>query len=159
LGTRERLPDVDGKPVFGNYQWLTFSDVEKKMHLLARGMNKLGLACDTEGDGRKWNFIGIWSKNRQEYLHTHMANMYFTYTTIGIFDSMGAEAVNFITNQTELTTIFAEAPYVTKMIAMKKEKLISTIKNLVSYDPVTPADVEAAKAVGINLIEYNYVVS
>jgi len=122
-------------------------------------MNKLGLACDTEGDGRKWNFIGIWSKNRQEYLHTHMANMYFNYTTIGIFDSMGAEAVNFITNQTELSTIFAESPYVIKMVAMKKDKLISTVKNLVSYDPVTPADVEACKAVGINLIEYNYVVS
>jgi len=49
-----------------------------------------GLARESEGDGRKWKFVGIWSKNRQEYFHTHTANMYFNYTTIGIFDSMGA---------------------------------------------------------------------
>lgn len=84
--------------------------------------------------------------------------MYFSFTTIGIFDSMGAEAVDFIAKQTELQCIFTEQAYIDKIIAMKKDKLASTVKNLVSYDPVRPADVEACKAVGMTLIEYSYVV-
>lgn len=85
--------------------------------------------------------------------------MYFSFTTIGIFDSMGAEAVDFITKQTELATLFTEQAYIPKIIAMKKDKLATTVVNLVSYDPVKPADVEACKAVGITLVEYIYVVS
>lgn len=84
--------------------------------------------------------------------------MYFTFTTIGIFDSMGAEAVDFITKQTELACIFTEQAYIEKIIAMKKDKLATTVKNLVSYDPVKPADVEACQAVGITLVEYSYVI-
>ena len=160
LGTRQRLADdVDNKPVFGDYAWMTFTEVSQTTQNLARGIHKLGLAAETEGDGRKWNFIGIWAKNRQEYLHTHLANMYFSFTTIGIFDSMGAEAVDFITKQTELATLFTEQAYIPKIIAMKKDKLATTVVNLVSYDPVKPADVEACKAVGITLVEYTYVVS
>jgi long-subunit acyl-CoA synthetase (AMP-forming) len=41
---------------------------------------------------------------------------------------------------------------------MRKDKHAATVKYLVSYDPVKPADVEACKAVGITLYEYMYVV-
>lgn len=63
---------------------------------VARGIKKLGLSVETEGDGRKWNFVGIWSRNREEWLTTHIANMYYSMTTIGFFDSMGISAVDFI---------------------------------------------------------------
>ena len=52
-------------------------------------MESKHFANSTSGDGRDWRFIGIWSKNRWEWLASHIANMYFTYTTIGFFDSMG----------------------------------------------------------------------
>ena len=41
---------------------------------------------------------------------------------------------------------------------MRKEKHATTVKYLISFDPVKPADVEACKAVGITLYEYMYVV-
>ena len=52
-------------------------------------MQRLNLITETEGDGQKWRFVGIWSKNRWEWLATHIANMYYTQTSIGFFDSMG----------------------------------------------------------------------
>jgi hypothetical protein len=52
-------------------------------------MDKLKLVTETEGDGKKWQFVGIWTKNRWEWLATHIANMYYNNTTIGFFDSMG----------------------------------------------------------------------
>jgi long-subunit acyl-CoA synthetase (AMP-forming) len=39
---------------------------------------------------------------------TYMANMHFNYTTIGFFESMDAQTVNYIVNQTELKTICCE---------------------------------------------------
>jgi hypothetical protein len=51
LGTRVRLADVDGKPAFGGYAWKTYEEVAHTAQKLARGINKLGLAVETEGDG------------------------------------------------------------------------------------------------------------
>ena len=85
LGTRVKLNDKE----FGDYKWQSFGQVEEICQNLARGMSKLGLVTETEGEGKKWKFVGLWSKNRYEWLATHIANMYYNYTTIGFFDSMG----------------------------------------------------------------------
>ncbi len=79
-------------------------------------------------------FVGIWSKNRYEWLATHIANMYYNNTTIGFFDSMGLQSVDYIINQTELSCIFSTPDYISKIIQMKKENLAATIKNLVCFD-------------------------
>jgi long-chain acyl-CoA synthetase len=90
LGTRAKLaPGADGKPVYGEYTWLTNKEVETTVKRLALAMEHRQLATKTEGDGKEWSFIGIWSKNRREWLETYLANMYFNRTTIGFFDSMG----------------------------------------------------------------------
>jgi long-subunit acyl-CoA synthetase (AMP-forming) len=67
---------------------------------LSTSIEKESLAKSTEGDGKEWKFVGIWSKNRKEWLETYIANMYCGSTTIGFFDSMGAQAVDFIIEQT-----------------------------------------------------------
>ena len=82
--------------------------------------------------------MGIWAKNRWEWLATHIANMYYNMTTIGFFDSMGNSAVDFILNQTELITIFSTPEYISKLVAMKEEGLAGSIKHMVSFDKCTP---------------------
>ena len=57
-------------------------------------------------------FTGIWSKNREEWNVTEFASMYVNSTIIRFYDSMGDSAVEFILNQTELTTIFCSAAYI-----------------------------------------------
>ena len=116
------------------------------------------LCTVTEGDDRKWSFVGVWSKNRREWLETHLANMYFNRTTIGFFDSMGNQAVDFILNQTELSCIFCTPEYISKLVAMKKDSLAKTVKSLVSYEAVTAEQVASCAAVGVELIEYSKIV-
>lgn len=82
-------------------------------------MKALNLVTTTEGDGKKWDFVGIWSKNRPEWLLTHIANMYFSQTSIGFFDAMGPESVDYILKQTELSCIFTTPEYVQKIVEMK----------------------------------------
>jgi long-chain acyl-CoA synthetase len=102
-------------------------------------MSRLNLVTETEGDGKKWRFVGLWSKNRYEWLATHIANMYYNQTTIGFFDSMGAQSVDYILKQTELSCIFSTPEYIAKIIQMKKDNLATTIKFLVCFDDVSNA--------------------
>ena len=48
LGTRERLAEVDakGKPVFGEYQWKTFGEVDRIAMNLSKGLMAMDL-CPT----------------------------------------------------------------------------------------------------------------
>jgi len=101
-------------------------------------MKALNLVTETQGEGKHWKFVGIWCKNRPEWLMTHIANMYFNNTTIGFFDSMGAQAVDYILAQTELSCIFSTKEYIKKVIDMKKDNLATTIKFLVCYDDIIP---------------------
>jgi long-subunit acyl-CoA synthetase (AMP-forming) len=55
-------------------------------------------------------------------------------SVVGFFDAMGEEAVDFIINQTELTTVFCSREYVDKLIKMKKEGKCATVTNIVCYD-------------------------
>lgn len=68
---------------------------------------------------------------------THIANMYYSHTTIGFFDSMGVQAVDYILKQTELSCIFSTSDYIKKLCDMKKDNLAPTIKFLVCFDDVT----------------------
>ena len=106
---------------------MTYKELETVSQNLARGMKQLKLVTEVEGDGKKWGFVGIWSKNRWEYLATHVANMYYSQTTIGFFDSMGVQAVDYILKQTELNCIFATSDYVAKIVQMKKDSLATSI--------------------------------
>ena len=56
----------------------------------------LNLPNETEGDDRKWRFVGILAKNRWEWYVTHLSNMYYNWTTIGFFDSLGITSVDYI---------------------------------------------------------------
>ena len=102
-------------------------------------MSRLNLVTETEGDGKKWRFVGLWSKNRYEWLATHIANMYYNQTTIGFFDSMGAQSVDYILKQTELSCIFSTPEYIAKISQMKKDNLATTSKFLVCFDDVSNA--------------------
>lgn len=66
--------------------------------------------------------------------------MYMTYTTIGFFDSMGVSSVDFILEQTELSTMFTTMEYIKKVIQMKKDNLARTVKNFVCFDEITDKD-------------------
>lgn len=85
---------------------------------MIRSTNLSPKVASDNKEGRR--FIGIWSKNREEWMTTLLAAMRVNTTVIGFFDAMGADAVDFIIKQTELESIFASGEYVKKIIEFKK---------------------------------------
>lgn len=120
---------------------------------MARGLQKLGLVSETEGEGKQWRFLGIWAKNRAEWAISTIASWYNKGTVVGFYDAMSNSAVDFILNQTEMSTILVAAAYVDKIVAMKKDGLAGNVKNLVVFDELKSAQVAACEEHGVTLID------
>lgn len=83
---------------FGEFTWQTFAEVDELAQKFAKGAMVEDLCPETEGEGQMWRFIGIWMKNRAEWTTTLIASMHYKITTVGFFDAMSKEQVNFILN-------------------------------------------------------------
>ena len=60
--------------------------------------------------------IGVLSKNREEYLELDLACTLYNINMIAIYDTLGADAVEHIFNQTELSTVFCSQDFIEKLI-------------------------------------------
>jgi len=58
----------------------------------------LGLTPEIEGDGQMWKFMGIYSKNREEWVLTDFSNIKNSVVTIAFYDTLGPAAVEFVIN-------------------------------------------------------------
>ena len=156
LGTRPQTgKDEKNQPTFGPYEWETFGDVHEKSTYVARAIRKNKLAEPVEGEGKQQRFLGIWAKNRAEWLTTLIALMKSRTVCVGFFDAMGNDAVNFIVNQTEVQTMFVAGEYIDKVLAMKDLGMLTTCNCIVSYDNEFNAEQKAkAEQHGVKLLTY-----
>ena len=76
------------------------------------GFEHLKLCPEQDSDNKKFKFLGILSKNREEWAVADLACMSSSVTIVPFYDSLGAEAIAFILNQTELSTICVEQKYI-----------------------------------------------
>ena len=65
--------------------------------------------------------MGIMSKNRKEWNITNMANFHQGITTVALYDTLGADAMRFVCDQTELTTISCSNECILKLAKMKTD--------------------------------------
>ena len=153
--------NAKGQPLFGDYQWETYRQVNEDVENLANGMTALKLAPEVDGEDRKWRFVGIWSKNRAEWAKTLLSCMHYNMTTVGFYDAMGVSQVEYILNQTEMATIFGTADYAKKILDMQETGKASKIKNLVIIG-ATAIDAELtakAEARGTTLYKFEDVIT
>lgn len=79
------------------------------------------LIPEVDGEGSKWRFLGIQSKNRKEWNISHMGNFFAGGTTVAFFDTLGPDAARFICNETELTTMCASNDLIGNIIKLKAD--------------------------------------
>lgn len=84
---------------FGAYEWKTFSEVYNKVQIVAKGIQALDLCPPSDNfEGKNLSFMGLYSKNREEYLLLDWACQMSSVTTVSLYDTLGAESVAFIAN-------------------------------------------------------------
>ena len=150
LGRRIKLPDGTMTP---DYVWKTVSEVNKEVKDLAKGLME-GEFCpevDGEVEGQKLRFCGVMAKNRMEWTQTLLACMHYKIIIVGFFTAMGVDQIEFILNQTEMSTLVVEPDFVAKIVGMKKDGQAAHIKNLVIMDDKAPENAEECAEVGLKI--------
>ncbi|KVH91791.1 AMP-binding, conserved site-containing protein [Cynara cardunculus var. scolymus] len=150
LGTREF---VDGK--HGKYVWLTYKQVYDKVIRLGNSIR----ACGVEPGGR----CGIYGANCAEWVmsmecsNTHnlmqACNAHGLYC-VPLYDTLGANAIEFIICHAEVTLAFVEQkklPEVLKTFPNAGEYL----KTIVSFGKVTPELKEQAESLGLAIYSWD----
>ena len=117
------------------YTWVTYEEGEKKILNFCRGLNVMNLCPNTQIDNDDcFRLLGIYSKNRPEWLYAYFGAVRDSITIVTVYDTLGDVALEYIFNQTKLTTVVAEAKVLKKLLALAKEDKTCQIKNLIVLD-------------------------
>jgi len=91
------------------YKYMSYTDVRKTAIRLATALHNLGLKHQTS--------VGLYSKNRPEWMQVHLANQRQGYKTVALYDTLGEDAVNYILGHAEVEVAFCEVASLEKMKA------------------------------------------
>ena len=81
--------------------------------------------------------MGVFSKNREEWAVVDLACMGSSVTIVPFFDSLGPQALNYVINQTEVSTMCIEQSAIKTFIDLKNKDDCRSLKNLVCFDKIT----------------------
>jgi long-chain acyl-CoA synthetase len=125
---------------------------------LASGYQHLGLMPEVEGEGRKWRFMGVYAKNREEWTISDMASLRQSGTTIAFYDTLGPAAVEYVIKQTELTTISCAGNYLRTLVMLKSQGRADSLQNLVSFDAFDDDVKSDAEEAGLKIFHISAVI-
>jgi long-chain acyl-CoA synthetase len=113
---------------------------------------------ELENETESFRFLGIYSKNRPEWLYSYFAAMRDTITIVTIYDTLGDIALEHIFTQTKITTIVIEAKVLKKLFNLAKDGRTNQVKNLIvldkSDDEKTCGDLSS---LGFNILTWDQV--
>ena len=139
------------------YTWVTFEECEKKILNFCRGLNVLNLCPMTQiDDDEAFRLLGIYSKNRPEWLYSYFGAVRDSITVVTVYDTLGDIALEYIFNQTKLSTVVVESKVLKKLLNLAKQEKTGQIKNLIvlDYEDDIPT-CDELKKLGFNIYTFD----
>ena len=152
LGTRTKLEDG----TFGPYVFKPYYEVKAICDKVGSAIMNKDLAPMEHDDlsGEDFRFVGIFAKNREEWVEVDIACVFQGITTIPIYDTLGREAMKFVFEQTNLQTVFCSGENIKKLLDGKKSGELPSLKSIISFDPITEDQVKGAEALSMTLVDW-----
>ena len=164
LGTREY--NFNTKK-YGEYKWKSWAEVYDLATLFLYGITKYNLSPEisvgNDNDNKKMRFLGIYSRTREEWMIGSLGCQMDSITIVTIYDTLGMNSMEFILNQTELTSILAESNNLEMLLKMKKDNKLVNVKNIIYIHCNEQKNnleeiMENLKNLGLNLISYETII-
>ncbi|XP_053168201.1 long-chain-fatty-acid--CoA ligase 5 [Hemicordylus capensis] len=86
------------------YKWLSYQQVLDRAEYLGSGFLHKG--CKPSSD----QFIGIFAQNRPEWVISELACYTYSMVAVPIYDTLGPEAIVYIINKADLSTVICDKP-------------------------------------------------
>lgn len=167
LGTREYFPN---EKRYGKYIWKSWAEIYNISKCFLYGITKYNLCPEvlvneeSLGGEIKMRFMGIYSRNREEWLVGSFGCQMDSITIVTLYDTLGINSIEYILNETELTTIIAETKNFEKIISIKKSNKFGKVKNIIflkcnEEDPKLEDNIKELENLGIKLISYESIIN
>ena len=157
LGTREH---IEGEKFGDHYNWKNYKEINEIITQFIYGIETLNLCPEIIYKDEKFKFLGIYSKNREEWITSYLGCQLNSIIVVTLYDTLGLNAIEFILNQTELISIVIESSVLIKIIKLKEENKVGKLKNLiVAICPeedinIIDSNIEKLKNLGFNVYKY-----
>ena len=167
LGTRQY--DSKNKK-YTKYIWKSWSQIYDLSKLFLYGITKLDLCQEIKvndeslGGEKIMRFMGIYARNREEWIVGSLGCQMDSITIVTLYDTLGINSIEFIFNQTELTTIITETKNFEKLLNIKELNKLGKVKNIIYlHCNEDEGNLEENKIklknLGLNLISYETIIS
>jgi long-chain acyl-CoA synthetase len=134
LGKREVDPAT--KKLNDYYSFMTCKDVEERIKNLGSGLINLGYVPTTsEYQDFNLKMVAIYAKNSVEWYMVDIASTWYGFTTVPIYDTLGAQATKFMFGETNVTTLVLTSDHVKGILENIVANGVGKLKNLVLMDP------------------------
>jgi len=141
-----------------DYKYITYAECHKSVEVISQALNSLGLKFQDS--------VGLYSKNRPEWLQVHLANQKMGFKTTALYATLGDGAVKYIIDHAECKVAFIEQTAVGPMLnaveLLKKEDRLHNLTHVIQFDnqevfgnpqeAVKDEDMARAKELGITFM-------
>lgn len=151
---RKEVVDAAGKrtteTVVGDFTWFTYNEIVEKVDNLGSGLVHLDLLKPNDLGHR---LVGIYGKNRWEWSTTQHAAFSYGAAIVPLYDTLGAEAVSYIVQQTGLSVVAGSRVEARKLVEFKRgaAAAFATLTSVVQWEDVTEEERKAAADAGLTL--------
>ena len=114
------------------FTWITYEEANDLLLNFSRGLNVLNL-CPTINfeNESSFRFLGIYSRNKKEWLLSYLGAMRDSITIVTIYDTLGDKAIEFILEQTQITSLVVEIKALKKIYELAQKNKTFHLKNLI----------------------------
>ena len=157
LGYRKKIKRDEYEKKF---TWITYEEANELILNFSRGLNVLNLCPNIEfEDDSPFRFLGIYSRNKKEWLLSSLGAMRDSITIVTIYDTLGDRAVEFILEQSQVTTILIEIKALKKIYELAQKNKTFQVKNLIVLEREDDEEtVKNLEVLGFNIFSWEEIV-
>ncbi|XP_059429151.1 long chain acyl-CoA synthetase 6, peroxisomal [Corylus avellana] len=144
LGTRIR---VDG--TVGEYKWMTYGEAGTARSAIGSGLIFHGIL--------KASCIGLYFINRPEWLIVDHACSAYSYISVPLYDTLGPEAVKYITNHAAVQVIFCVPQTLNTLLSFLLD--IPTVRLIVVVGGIDDQIPKLPSSAGVEVVTYSKLLS
>ncbi|KAL4434742.1 hypothetical protein ABPG74_017162 [Tetrahymena malaccensis] len=135
------------------YEYITYDTVMTQAKSIASALQNLSLLKEVKDyKNYELKLVGIYAKNRAEWIVSDIANALYGYTMVPLYDSLGPESISYVLGHSGITTCYCSTPSIQ---TLSKTKDLHELKNIIAYDEV-PADLQdLMKSRGVTIYQYS----
>ncbi|MBN3281942.1 ACSL5 ligase, partial [Polyodon spathula] len=129
------------------YQWLSYKQVSDRAEYLGSALIHRGLKASPE------QLVGIFAQNRPEWIIAEYACYTFSMVVVPLYDTLGPEALVFIINKADLSTVICDRPDRAHVLLSNCEKSLTPVLNtIILMDPFNTELKERGANCGVEIL-------